>query len=496
MKPRARLLTGVLAAVIAGGVGVALGVALLLGNTVHLRSSATATLRTGAYLDATIEVERLVIDAETGLRGYVITEHPVFLAPLRTAVSQMPSATAALERAAVHEHAYVARAMSLSAAARSYLLTYVPQVRGEVTRDPAAARSVATTLKGKQLVDQIRAQTASLERLISTRQAARQRSARSSANSAVAVAIVVLIVLTALTIALGGVLGWLLLTRERALERARSLYRRSKQTTRTLQESLLPATIPDIPSCQLAVRFVPAGEGDLVGGDFYDVFAVGNDHWALVLGDVCGKGATAAAVTGMARWTIRSFAGAPRPPAQLLRALNEALLRQQLDSRFITIVYALVRVEAEQAHITLACAGHPPAILVSDAGEPSILSARGDLLGVWSAIRLDQVELRLDPGESLLLYTDGVSDRGPGAESSPQQALHTLPATASAGQLADTLAREAVRGAGARSDDVAIVALRFIPQPRPLEADRDAVLTDAREPAYGSCVTRRLTRRT
>ena len=129
----------------------------------------------------------------------------------------------------------------------------------------------------------------------------------------------------------------------RALQaRTEALYRRSEYTARTLQQSLLPAVIPDLPSCELAIRFAPAGAGDLVGGDFYDVFAVGDEHWAVVIGDVCGKGAQAAAVTAMARWTLRSFAGSLRPPADVLRSLNDAMLRQGLGGRFITIVYALL----------------------------------------------------------------------------------------------------------------------------------------------------------
>ena len=111
-----------------------------------------------------------------------------------------------------------------------------------------------------------------------------------------------------------------------------------------------------------------------------------------MIGDVCGKGAGAAAVTAMARWTLRSFAGSARSPAEVLRSVNEAMLRQDLDGRFITIVYALVSLHAGEAHVTVACAGHPPAIFVSDGGDPATLGAHGDLLGIWPEIRLDQVE--------------------------------------------------------------------------------------------------------
>ena len=114
----------------------------------------------------------------------------------------------------------------------------------------------------------------------------------------------------------------------------------------------------------------------------------------------------------------------------MLRSLNKSMLRQDLDGRFITIVYALLTAGATEAHVTVACAGHPPAIFVSDDGEPATLGAHGDLLGIWPEVRLDQVSLRLVDGESLVLYTDGVTDQGPGAEGSPEHALRGLSACA------------------------------------------------------------------
>jgi len=230
MGSRAGLVTGVLVAVAAGAVAVALGVTLLLTHIVEERNSANASLRTNAYLDATINVERLVVDAETGLRGYVITGDRGFLAPERAAAAAMPGAAVALQRAAARDGASVTQAAQLASSARSYLDTYVPQVIRQVRTIPNAARSVPTTALGKRLVDQTRRGSAALERQISARQAARQRAARTSANNAVNVAIVVLIALTFLTLALGGILGWLLVGRERARQGAEELYRRLEQT--------------------------------------------------------------------------------------------------------------------------------------------------------------------------------------------------------------------------------------------------------------------------
>jgi len=463
MRSRAGLISGVLIAVATGAVAVALGITLLLVHIVDLRRTATTTLRTGAYLDATINVERLIVDAETGLRGYVITGDRVFLAPERSAAAAMPGAVAALSRAAASDGAYVTQAVQLASSARSYLDTYVPQVIRQVSTDPAAARSVATTALGKRLVDGTRVRSAALQSQISARQAARQRAARSSANNAVDEAIVVLIALTILTIALGSILGWLLVGRERARQRTEELYRRTEQTARTLQESLLPAQIPDVPSCELAIRFTPAGADDLVGGDFYDVFAVGRDHWAVVVGDVCGKGAGAAAVTAMARWTLRTLAATVLPPDDVLRSLNDVMRNQAAEQRFITIIYALLEVRESVAHVRIACAGHPPAIAVSPSGEPAIVPASGDLLAVWPEIRLHEVELTLQPGASLVFYTDGVTDQGPGVERSAERAIRKLHGERSADALADALRDEARRWTNAPRDDVAIVALRYLP---------------------------------
>jgi len=465
MRQGTRLVAGVLAATATAGALVAAGVAILLSHIVDLRASANATLRTGVSLEATINLEELVVDAETGLRGYVITGQSLFLAPERAAAAQLPGAAAALERATENDGAFVLEARSLVASSQSYMNTYVPQVIREVTHDPGAAQSFATTAEGKSRVDGIRAQTSSLERLISARQTARQRAAHASANTAVRVAVVVLIVLTVLTVALAGILGWLLVGRERARKRTEELYRASEQTALTLQQSLLPAEIPDVPSCELAIRFEPARAGELVGGDFYDVFEAGDEQWVLVIGDVCGKGPQAAAVTAMARWTLRTLAAEGQPPTEVLSRLNEAMLRHDLGGRFITLIYALVDVRGDEARVTLACAGHPPAIHVSDRGEPSLVPANGDLLGVWPEIRLRDAELSLSPGAALVLCTDGVTDQGPthpGAERSADQALRGVDGDGSAAALADALLDEAGRWSGAARDDVAIVALRYL----------------------------------
>ena len=443
----------IVALVALGAAVVAAGVTLLLVNMVALRDDGDAAARADAYVVRVNDVEALVVDAETGLRGYVITGRPLFLEPLHLAQSRLPGALAALRSAAVADRAFVAEASALAAAAQAYFTGYLPSLLTLSGRDLGQARSLASTLTGKHLVDRIRADTAGLERLVATRQRARQRTARRSAAHSIAEAIIVLGLLTILTVLLGTVLGRLVISRDRA--RAQS-----ERTTRTLRESLLPGALPPVPGVEVAARFAPAGAGEIVGGDFYDVFAAGRDRWAVVVGDVCGKGAAAASVTAMARWTLRSLMPAADGPAQALRDLNSAMLGQELGGRFITVALLVLTIGSDHARGELACAGHPGPILVPAGGDPRRLEPRGALLGVWEDIVLDTEALTLARGDGVVLYTDGVSDSGPGPERRPLRAFDGP--TAGAEQLADALRDYARHDGESQRDDIAIVALRFL----------------------------------
>ncbi len=431
---------------------VAVGVALVLSNTVELRDTSKATVQADEYLAATANLERLVVDAETGLRGYVITGRRLFLAPTRQATARLSGAIAALRASAAANRAFDQQAAQLIGETRLYFSTYLPQVVKLAAQDPAAARTYQTTLAGKRQVDAIRAQAVQLEALVSAREATRQRAANHTANRSIAEAIIVLVALTLLTALLGAWLGRVAVERERARQR-------SERTSRSLQESILPAHIPTVPACELAVRFTPEG-GGTVGGDFYDVFEVADGGWAVVVGDVCGKGAAAAAISAMARWTLRGHAASTTSPAEALGRLNDVMLRRSDDGRFVTIAYLLITVEGQRARVKIACAGHPEPILVPASGDPRPVGARGDLLGVWSDVRLAPVELELERGDSLVAYTDGVTDQGPGPERLPARALGERPTGADAERLAGIVEDLAANPAGQR-DDIAILALRF-----------------------------------
>lgn len=459
---RSRLRARIVIVVVLGSALVAAGVALLLSNTIALRGSTESAQRADAYLLRVVNVERLVVDVETGLRGDVITGRSLFLAPLYAARAELPGASRALEQSAAASHAYQPQARALVAAVDGYMSRYVPRVLAQAAHDLRVTRSFAVTLEGKHLVDGIRARAGKLEQLLSTSESARQRAARQTADQSIDEAIAVLVLLTLLTIALGAYLGHLVVARERA--RARS-----EETTRTLQESILPSGVPTIPGCELAIRFIPSG--GRVSGDFYDVFEVEPDTWAVVIGDVCGKGAAAAAATAMARWTLRSSLAHGATPSQALRLLNEVIIGNQPDDRFITAVCLKLTVQRERMAVDIACAGHPAPILVPGEGTPATVPARGDLLGVISTIRLNTVELQLEPGDSLVAYTDGVTDQGPEVRSSPERALHQHAEGADAEQLAGILEDLARQPIGEYPDDIAILALRFLGD----EAEVDAL---------------------
>jgi PAS domain S-box-containing protein len=210
-----------------------------------------------------------------------------------------------------------------------------------------------------------------------------------------------------------------------AVDNAR-LYRGRSEIARTLQGSLLPSRLPEVPGVEVGLSYLPAGEVD-VGGDFYDLFdatrADGEEEdpsepsssWGVAIGDVCGKGAEAAAMLALARHTIRAVAMRETHPAAVLAGLNEAMLRQRRerdDYKFCTIAYARLETgegDAEHgARITVSCGGHAAPVLLKADGSIRKLECSGRALGVFDDANLAEQETYLAPGDALVLYTDGV----------------------------------------------------------------------------------------
>jgi sigma-B regulation protein RsbU (phosphoserine phosphatase) len=248
---------------------------------------------------------------------------------------------------------------------------------------------------------------------------------------------------------------------------------RLQQLASTLQATLLPPALASVPGLDVAAHYHIASV-DEVGGDFYDLFPLASGTWGMFLGDVCGKGAAAAAVTSLARYTLRAAAVYDPDPAAALRNLNTVLGHEYHghDPRFCTVIFGLLTPDGEQGgfRITLASGGHPPALLLRADGTADYLpTPGGQLIGVLPDAHIATTTFRLDAGDTLLLHTDGLTEahtaiRGDrygddalldfGRALTPTTATHTVAAIR---DLLDTL------GSGV-DDDTAVLAIS-VPRP-------------------------------
>jgi PAS domain S-box-containing protein len=244
-----------------------------------------------------------------------------------------------------------------------------------------------------------------------------------------------------------------------AIENSR-LYSERSAIARTLQQSLLPEGLPAIPGYELASMYVPAIETSMVGGDFYDVWQVG-DAWMLVIGDVTGKGIEAAVLTALVRHTLRAASEFDASPARLL-ALVDATLKKRPALSVCTAL--CVRIDADRA--TLAVGGHPLPLHVTRSGIYP-LGEHGPLLGAFPDVRWRDFTVRLQASGTLVAYTDGITDaRGEGDERFGLERLcDTLERLADrpAAEVMGTLTRTLEEfQAGAPTDDTAAIALRRV----------------------------------
>jgi hypothetical protein len=239
------------------------------------------------------------------------------------------------------------------------------------------------------------------------------------------------------------------------------LYAERARVADTLRRSLMPAELPPVPGIELASFFRPMGAGEEVGGDFYDVLARERRCW-LVVGDVCGKGAEAAALTGFLRHTTMAYAREASSPAWVLAQVNQAMLEQDFGGRFATVLLAHVKALGAGMEVRIATAGHPPALLARAGGSVEEAGRCGTLLGVFADPAIHDVTVLLEPGDTLALYTDGLVDahapgRRVGARELLEQLARSSPASAqgAVAALLDLVDLDS----GAR-DDVAILAAR------------------------------------
>jgi serine phosphatase RsbU (regulator of sigma subunit) len=249
-----------------------------------------------------------------------------------------------------------------------------------------------------------------------------------------------------------------------ALDNAR-LHEQQTHIASVLQHSLLPRTLPEIAGFDTSSRFLAAGEAYEVGGDFYDVFRTGSQSWTAVIGDVCGKGPEAASLTALARYTVRTATTPDKTPSEVLRALHNSISSEREDFRFCTAALAHIQAPSngDDARITVSLGGHPHPIVLRRNGQVETIGEPGTLLGVLPSPSLADVDSTLGPGDSLILYTDGVLDVEDRAKRGDPDWLKDQIAVATGNnseEIADRLARAAIERHGDElRDDIAILVL-------------------------------------
>jgi serine phosphatase RsbU (regulator of sigma subunit)/anti-sigma regulatory factor (Ser/Thr protein kinase) len=240
-------------------------------------------------------------------------------------------------------------------------------------------------------------------------------------------------------------------------------YRELTLEARHLQRSLLPSSMPLIPGLQFAARYRPAGDGHEVSGDFLDVFPVGASSWALAIGDVSGKGVGSATLTALVRHTTRRAAEGSEEPSEVLTAVNRAVLAAEPGERFCTMALANIEPAGAQTRVTLALGGHPRPLVLTADGTVEHVGVPGEPIGIDEDLDVDDVSVWLDRGDSLVLFTDGLSEaRAPGADWGPEirRALRGSADEDAAG-LAATLEATVLRTRdGGPDDDIGVVVLR------------------------------------
>jgi PAS domain S-box-containing protein len=259
-------------------------------------------------------------------------------------------------------------------------------------------------------------------------------------------------------------LGRLLEREHQARLAAEAAERAARRVAVALQRSLLPPHLPAIAGIELAAAYRAGSESSSVGGDFYDVFELGDGRWGVAIGDVRGKGPDAASVTALVRYSIRAAAVREHQCSAVLRVVNDALLHTEPGDDFCTALYARLDVAGERPRMRIAIGGHPQPLLLTAAGEVTEVGATGTLLGAVEHPVLRDVELELAPGDTLVLYTDGVTEaRTPEGMFGERRLVELL--AGSAGLDAGAIVRrieEAVADTAQHSaaDDVAVLVIR------------------------------------
>jgi phosphoserine phosphatase RsbU/P len=241
--------------------------------------------------------------------------------------------------------------------------------------------------------------------------------------------------------------------------------------SQALQQALLPRALPIVPGVEFAAEYVPATTGSEVGGDFYDVLAVDPSHWLVSIGDVCGKGARAAARTGLVRDVLRVLVRGGRSLVGCVEMLNDVMMEAGDPMQYCTLATAMVSRSGPSApaglDVELVLAGHLQPVLVRADGTAELVGSFGTAVGLVPTVTLHATRHHLAPGDTLLVYTDGVTERRHGTEHfGSERLLAAAGATAAAGaaQLVAGVREEVERfSPDPRGDDIALLAVRASP---------------------------------
>lgn len=243
------------------------------------------------------------------------------------------------------------------------------------------------------------------------------------------------------------------------------MFEATRDLARTLQDSLLPRELPEIPGVRITGRYRAAAQGQEVGGDFYDVFTIGSGYWGIAIGDVCGKGPEAAALTALARYTLRALAG--RDPGTVLALLNENVMRDPalLPERFVTVLFAVASRSGDRLVLQIATAGHPAPLILRSDGAVERVRALGPLVGLAPGTEYRSTQVVLDAGDSLVLYTDGLTDARAPSQPLTDDTLVELMAGFRGldGERLAELLESAATGADDPRDDIAIMVIEVMP---------------------------------
>jgi phosphoserine phosphatase RsbU/P len=251
---------------------------------------------------------------------------------------------------------------------------------------------------------------------------------------------------------------------ERELLRAKELAEASESRARalamTLQQTLIPPNPPHIPGLEISSCYRPAGSGEEVGGDFYDVFEIGEDDWTVTLGDVCGKGTDAAVVSALVRHTIRAVTVRVPGPADVLHALDEVLLSHPTE-RFCTVALLRLRRRDGRWRFSMSLGGHPRPLLLSPRAGTVNVGEPGSLVGALPGATFTETQGDLVPGSTLVLFTDGVTEGRRGQEQYGEGRLRDV-AERHRGEpvVAETILADVLDfQRGTARDDIAVVTI-------------------------------------